>query len=876
MADIAISYSHMNTDLAESLRRRAIERGFSVWMDNADGNHDGMESIAIPWGQSHWDVISQEFIRASVVIAIDTPQWRESEYCRSELAFLEEWGKWVALLPTGQLPVDPSRSYRSCDEILDTLNERATLANAHARLAEEIYTEKPRSNASKLDLFLPTARSRDARLMLSPDLARFGLSLPPKLEEATRTSVEHADAAHRRVVRVRAGGLVILSRLVVVSVISWFLAESGRKAAEIAADESAALALAAQSVAATNTLTSIDLAQRALARSDTSAARSALSVARANDARMRSIQIDQADYQGASVSADGSVLVAYTSTVITFFDAHSGQTRSRIDTPKAIVIGGLAVSADGGTVVFISTEDGSVWSATQVDGAHMISAVDAEGLSTPDGINVWWIDSNLQLTTMPFFAARSASSRSEQVSYRLPSLARAFSVDAVSGTVDLVGSDGLVRSGYLDAFAFIQTSEFRVQPTEDVGRRKARNSSAQIIRCSGHIHGYLRGQTVSGDVRFSVVEGSIRTEKTAFATGFPPVCQDGGDAWFTLWVGGDLVYTFESGSRPILPKGASRYVVASTIAGGITAVVTTDGRLLYPGREGTRLTNARAATALIPLDSGSLAINKDGEVSREADSAVTGSIGGAIAPVTVSTIGDVAMVFSQAGVVRLDPTGIPQNVFPISSNSLRSMRASSDGDHFVVATTKSVTVLDRDGRSTRSIALPWLGDKDSVNDADTSPDGRTLAVSTVRGRIASIDLSSDTLDARFWNRVLPTGTATKLAYSATTGNILVAPPDGIMVALDDQLNVVNSLYLGASTHTLTIASKFALVASDALEISVVDTTTLEIGDIGRDVVMDIASTRLNTSADSIIGLAHNGVDAEGSSVRVRVPLSTTK
>ena len=75
MADIAISYSHMNTDLAESLRRRAIERGFSVWMDNADGNHDGMESIAIPWGQSHWDVISQEFIRASVVIAIDTPQW---------------------------------------------------------------------------------------------------------------------------------------------------------------------------------------------------------------------------------------------------------------------------------------------------------------------------------------------------------------------------------------------------------------------------------------------------------------------------------------------------------------------------------------------------------------------------------------------------------------------------------------------------------------------------------------------------------------------------------------------------------------------------------------------------------------------------------
>ena len=105
MADIAISYSHLDELFAGHVRQAFTRLGVTVWMDEAEQGTGGAEGIALPWGQAHWDVITTEFAAADVVVVIDTPNWRASKYCQDEYRFLLEWGMAVEFInaPTSAL-----------------------------------------------------------------------------------------------------------------------------------------------------------------------------------------------------------------------------------------------------------------------------------------------------------------------------------------------------------------------------------------------------------------------------------------------------------------------------------------------------------------------------------------------------------------------------------------------------------------------------------------------------------------------------------------------------------------------------------------------------------------------------------------------------
>lgn len=864
MADIAISYSHKDTKQAEELRRVALARGFTVWMDEAESDREGIESIAIPWGQSHWDVIAHEFIRATVVIVIDTPNWRDSAYCQREYAFLEEWGKWTPLLATDQSSSSIEQQHVAFDDIAAAFAERSAVASAHARIAQEVAAGHVHTIRYRLDAFLPTARSRDARLVLSADLAQHGLALPPKMAAATRESVEQSEAARRRLRRAGSIALTSLSLLVVASLVAWFVADSERTSAETAARQSASLGLAAQSLSEQDTVRAIDLATQALAAADTDSSRSALAVATANDARMRSISIDTADYRGAGLSADGSVLVAHTVDVISFLDAHTGALKARLDVPERIVGNTLFVSAHGDAAAFISVDGRSIQSLTS-DGTRVdIFDGVAESLQSPDGSSLLWTDSSARLYTSPFPIQQNGFSRDDVAEFVLPSVTLAVAFDASTGVLDLVGRDGKVRSGRIEGLDFVQEEEHPVTDPSVIGNNRRLVADALVVRCGTHVHGWVGGRGIRGHTRFSVIGDVATTNSTDPIAMFPPVCQDDGNAWYTTWMGNGSVGTFEGGARMVLPTGALRYITASGGTPTDSAVVTTDGRLMRPGPSTNRVEAANGALASIPLDSEPLLVYAEGTVRRESDGGITGPIG-FVSAVSVASLGDSAIVGSEEGIVHLDSSGTPRTILPVDITRLKSLRASSGHDHYVIGVVEAVMIVNREGRDNRFIELPWLADGDSVVDADLSPDGLTLAIATTRGRVVTIDLSDGSNTPSFWSRVLPTGTTTRLAYSPTTGELMVFPSDGILISLRGNFEPVDSLYVGEPAVALTVMSQYALLSTDQSQLLVVDTDTLEVVDTVRNTSIDPRTARLSSNIDAISGLSiPNPETGEGS------------
>jgi hypothetical protein len=86
MSHIFISHSHADSDFAEILHNRLIDKGFDVWRDTG----------IIP-GKDWRDEIDRAIKEASALIVIITPQSQASEYVTYEWAFA--WGARVPVIP---------------------------------------------------------------------------------------------------------------------------------------------------------------------------------------------------------------------------------------------------------------------------------------------------------------------------------------------------------------------------------------------------------------------------------------------------------------------------------------------------------------------------------------------------------------------------------------------------------------------------------------------------------------------------------------------------------------------------------------------------------------------------------------------------------
>lgn len=895
MADIAISYSHRNPELAANLRREILARGLTVWMDEPDATDLNIEGIAIPWGQAHRDVIQDEFARADLVIVVDTPGWRESEYCQFEYSFLQEWGKWIAFYapdPEDAELTPGVRHYRGFDEIEPELNQRKGLAGAHARLVQQARSQSSPTTSSRAERLLKRGEDEDARLLLSANLRDAGLALNPSLTAAAESALADARTARKKLLRLGVSSVAVLAVLAGLGSAAWVASAAGKRAAEESAAQSRSLDLASQSGVERDTVRALTLAQQAFDLAETPTSASALAAAKAANQRLRSIDITARDYVGAVLAADAPVIVAYTTNELQWINTDTGDVGAPLTLPKNIRIGAVTVSADGSHVAFVQRADRSLWVASQTERrASMIADDRVTAVATADGTDLWWATESGYLSTAPFPALDSTP---RPVSTALDSLATAFTIEPRTGQLDFVEMRGTVRSGILKDGVFTEQNRFDVTPPESIADPLGQLNSA-ITRCGPNLFGSIMagaqrsvhfteiaghasvdgGSLVYDDGELdidataqAIVDGSsaaaidsgagaVALTRSAYRIQ-PPVCGEDDIASYYSLIRGTANPFGDHDPVPFIPAGSLRYVPAVDTTRSRNHVISTDGQLFTVESVHSRIWDAPGATALLPMPGRDLLVMADGTIVNADTGNPTGTLSRAAAPASASVIGAVGAIATADGVVLVDENGTPSPPATVDGR-FSSLRAGADGTHFVVTSTTAVTLLDTTGKVARVVDVKWLNDGLSTAlDADVSPDGATLAVSTSGGRVVTIPLLSESNgQPTFWDQQVSAGSSTRVAYVPGTGKLVVSSADSALHRLEpgpQGLRTDGSVHLGDVAGSLTTGDDLVLATTDRGGTVLVDSATMQIVDRLPARLLDRYTPRLDPTTKTIRGL----------------------
>jgi len=99
---IFLSHSHAHLDLSDSLRAELLRRGFdSIFID-----FDPVD--VIPPGRDWEAELYRALRRCDLVIAIDSPGWRQSPWCFVEMVVARSLGKKVVLVREAQFTAPPT------------------------------------------------------------------------------------------------------------------------------------------------------------------------------------------------------------------------------------------------------------------------------------------------------------------------------------------------------------------------------------------------------------------------------------------------------------------------------------------------------------------------------------------------------------------------------------------------------------------------------------------------------------------------------------------------------------------------------------------------------------------------------------------------
>jgi len=873
MADVGISYSHRDDAAAARVRQAFTSRGVSVWMDESGTDADlGAAGITLPWGQSHWEVITNEFAAADVIVVIDTSNWRESTYCQDEYKFVRHWGKWIEF-------IDPTEDSEEFDAriaaIAALLDGRGPVTGAHTRMVQLARTRGTGPAKSRLERLISREGERDALAVLTAEQSSSGLTITPEIAAVAAGVVAQANAVKRRLSQIATTAIAILAVLAIAGVAGMFFARAGERTAAAASARAQSLDFANRSLHESDTLKALSLAQQAGAADNTRTSADAISIATANDVRLRTLILGPEEYYGANLAAHAPILVGSTLEKLVVVDTDSGTRRRSIDVPDSIQLGTVAVSSDGNTAAFVTRGARFLHlvdlntGQTIIDGEGSVSA-----LTTGDGDDLWWSNDGGELVQSSF---RDLAAGVPPTRHRLPAAALAVSVTPSRGLLDYVDLTGWLHSVTYGNEGLHEVDAFQLTAADKVAA-PSRQAPALVKRCGENLFGAVAGSSRLFGTKFKRVDGLLETDRLPFGQLSAVVCNPDNTAWYSMLLRGGPEPFVEGTGHPILPTGSLRYLPAVDPSGTRTAVLTNDGKF-YELRDG-RIQSwpAPGARSVLPLTDAEYLIADNGDVIDTRTGSTTGTVGPAFLQRSVSSLARDALVAAAgATLVHIDALGATQPIGTFEGADYRSLRPGADCTQFVLTLRNRAMLFAASGQYNRTIPVKGLDSGESLVDSDISPDGQTLGFLTNTGRIGmiTVDENPDTVLApEFASVQVSAGTQARTSFVPANGGFAVFSTDGAVHLFDASLGVTNTAFYGVAPEAISAAGSWLVASSTSLGTTVYDGASLNAVDRVRpEQVKMVASTvRLDAARRELVGLQnYEGEDAEHSA-RIRVPL----
>lgn len=804
MADIAISYSHRDSDIAGRLEYELTAAGRTVWLDDPRERASYGSGITLPSGQNHWEVISGEFLRADVVVVVATADWAESEYCQREYQFLREWGKWVVFI---SLPSEPNtrtgtssgHPTTTLSVLLDQLARNEALASAHARLAVAAHHSDDRPDGSVVERMLRRTESSDARRVLAEASSAPWQPISPSLDAYINRVLKN-ERRNRR--RMRGAGIVVVTILAVLAlagVTAYVAATIARNQAQDAADRAQSISLASQSESVDSTVEAVELAQRAVELHRDSLSLNALAVAKDRDNRLRVVTMSADQYISLVLSPSGRRALAATRDSIRVFDTNTGTTVRQFTGTVGPRFGSMVFSPAGDRIIYVDGNADLVSASIEVGPSRILAQnVQTVGASSSQ---LWWSISETlyagDFDGRVHFSARTGT--------RLA----AMSIDDGQRIVDTVGTDGTLSSfSYDDA-------KLTLNGTREIGggNRSIRSSvlNSVVKRCGKHVFGVVPNYKLALlATEFHAFEGTIAIKKSTSGAQ-PPVCLGKDNAWTTDIYGSQEM--LNGGARPFFPRVEQRLAIAAGAEGRLYALATS-GRLysMLPTAMAT-VSDGNGALEIAKLGSTTIGLTADNRVIDASTGRLVASGLGSFYPNTLVQNQTSAAFLSTAGLVIVHESGRVR-VITHPLDNLSSLTSTGDGNHYLMSFDRSVTVIDPEGTESNSWNFPWIRDDDTVVSAATSVDGRRLVVSTARGLVGVMAVEAPQ-SPRFLDQPLPQGRQSRVAF-APSGDLLVSTPQGQLRLISSSMTTKRSIVFGAPAEMLQVDGDRVLVTAGSI------------------------------------------------------------
>jgi hypothetical protein len=727
MVDVGISYSHRDTTAAVALRAACIQAGLSVWMDDPGSGGEAAGDLGIPIGRAHWDVIEREFAEAIVIMALDTPSWRASDYCQREYQRCEELGKWIVHTSQDEAPSAALAAARQ-------IEDQKPLLLAHARLAERVVAAD--SRATWLQRWFGQAIGADAQTLLSTDLARTGLSITEPIRKVAANDVRMAQQARRRLRTVSVTVVAVLATLAIGAGVAWGLASVFSAHALVSAKHAEAIALAAQSAKETDTLTAIAQARRAVALDPEGPGVAALAAAQVSDKRLRTLVLPPDQYVGGAWAAATPTVLAYTELSVTPVNADTGAVGKRVSVKNTIYPGLFVAGPDGKTAVYVDFNDRLNWLNLVTGASRLLGPVDITSIDLSNDGLLWWGSASATLSSAPY-PADGALGEPTTTKLTTPAIA----VDAVTTQVAYIGDDAEVhllwRSGNV-------LTPGPSQQLHEAPNMPAGGYRSSISDCGGVLYGSYDQALVGTQFRWEPASGSF--EQSGITRSSAPVCVN-----TAAWASDATRGVVQDPSKDLLlDLGADTdryFAVSDPLHERFAQLSPAPARLFVLNPDTMEVVKDYTApdSAQIVLENRVWIVGPDGQLFD----ASTGATGGRL-PGTTAQGDSLAQYIASSGCDAIVPTNGQLfhigcdgavNALSVPFAGARDLRAGAYRDHFVLTKTSEVVLLHGGGEVADTIPLPWATSADWGQDADVSPDGSKLAVVDQLGQIHVVALS---------------------------------------------------------------------------------------------------------------------------------------
>ena len=881
MPDIAISYSSKNRSDALHVRDSLTTAGLDVWMDDAAGQDGaaGLASVGIAAGARHWDVISEFFLESSLIVFLDSNEFRASEYCKREYDYVEQAHKRIAVVrlvdtaeaggPQQLFEPQANVDASTVDEVIDQFPVGKALAEAHSRL---LVADRSGVALGSGLRGVPESLVMDARTVLN---ASSGVNDDESTAAYARRIVDRDIRWHRGRNSTATVALCIVLALVLAAGWAFRLASESRQRAMASDETQRSQLLALQSTQASDTWTQTDLASQAVAAFHTPQATAALDAARTQSKQVQHTTITADSYWAATMSADGNYVALMTRSRVVLVSLVDGKQVASVDVPK-ILGSTLAVTSDGShAVVEAVSADGSELALFDVDflagTASQIPSSSANGFTISADGSLWWTSSESNTTiyrlTQPWL---SGSRQSYSGDFDYPT---AISVNDDEPSVLLMEGNTNGGQGYLDQYsiqgnalelisssAIFPDSFVPDPPRNSPGSGTDGWTSDLILQCNAGTAAVRNGALVWLDAATGAITDDSTSDMLVLrrmgGPHTPPACLPGGAVKF------QSVFQFSD----TIPSGLANPVAPLTSGGGV--YVTSPYQMIYEYLQSTTradlyaigglpdgsrlalvsmtgdlyiITTANAieeqsvdaATSLFSLPGGPYLMSGDGSLFVPGSTTPVATLP-FVPPAQHPAMSDgSAYVTDGHSLARITATdssiSIDWCTFGAAS-TVMSLNSATGGIGVTTRTSFGVIAVPQ-GSSGQDCQGAWTtvtglrGGEALLNSAFA---GAVVVASTSYGRVLVVDVTDGSITASTTQGV--GGMATAVAFT-TDGSIVALSGDGRLVRYDQNLLPAASQALpGATTMFMSPDGQQAYIyfGNGGLSFAVYDATSLEL------------------------------------------------